>query len=677
MPRHAIRTTRSSRRRFADYLAKRRAASARERIHDRLDAETEKKRARKAKRPFSKLLAAFWRILAGHRLTVVASLVTLSVSVAFQLVGTYAFKVAIDYILSDNPGPSGFPGPVRDALGGLADHRVALLWILGGLMAADAMLGAGFAIWGRWQCTRITKRVQVALRRRVFDHASRLTLARIQAIKAGGVASILREDAGGVGELIFSLIYNPWRAITQLIGTFAILVTIDWRLLAGAVAVLPLVWFSHKTWIGRIRPMFRDIRQTRQAIDAQSAEAFGGMRVVRGFNRRQAEAARFTREGHFMARQELFTWWWSRIIEIAWQVMIPLASVGVLVFGGWLILEKRLTIGDLVWFSTLLLYMLGPLESLIASATNVQNNLAALDRVQDLLEEAQEFHDQKTRRQIDRAHVRGRLTLEHVTFAYPKRSDRPQRPGDIEELATPVLSDISLDVSPGETVAFVGRSGAGKTTLCNLIARFHDPTAGRILLDGQDLRELDVESYRRLLGIVEQEVFLFDGSVAENIGYAKRNVSMDEIIAAAHAANAHGFITDLEYGYDTLIGERGVRLSGGQKQRLAIARALLADPKILILDEATSNLDTESERLIQRSLSKLMEGRTSFVIAHRLSTIRHTDRIVVVENGEIIEQGTHTELIAKGGRYATVLEMQLEGDADAGGSTRQPVSEPA
>jgi ATP-binding cassette subfamily B protein/subfamily B ATP-binding cassette protein MsbA len=477
-------------------------------------------------------------------------------------------------------------------------------------------------------------------------------------LKSGGVASILREDAGGVADLIFSMIYNPWRAIIQLIGSLTILATVDWKLLLGSLLLLPTVWLTHRTWIGRIRPIFRDIRATRQTMDSHATEAFGGMRVVRSFSRQQAEAATFTRNGHLMARQEIYVWWWSRGIDFTWSVLIPFATAMLLFWGGNRVLSdmekvregllppnKALTVGDLVMFMSYLAALLGPIASLAGSATALQNSLSGLDRILDLLSESREMPPKPGALVINRDNVIGRITVKNLSFSY---TGSP----------SPVLQDINLDVYPGEMIALVGPSGAGKTTLCNLIARFYDPKDGAILLDNTDLRDITADSYRRLLGIVEQDTFLFDGTIAENIAYGRRGATPDEIQHAAQLANAHEFISKLPNGYDSLIGERGVKLSGGQRQRLTIARAILADPRILILDEATSNLDTESERLIQGSLQTLMAGRTSFVIAHRLSTIAHASRIIVLENGRIIEQGRHDELMQASGRYREMVELQ-------------------
>jgi len=660
----------SSRRRYREYLESRRQS-------DR-DAKARKARgageaaaagragdpkARKRTRSFVVLLRELWGLLVGWRVLVLAALGTLSIQAGLALLIPASTKAAIDYVITDHPGPTGIPGwvPIADSLRDPA-HRASLLWILGATMISVTMTRIGFGIWGRWQMTRLTKRLQISLRHKVFEHAVRLPLHRVHQIKSGGVASILREDAGGAAELLFNMIYNPWNAVIQLSGTLSVLTIVDWRRLLGALIVIPVVWFSHKTWIARIRPLYGDIKSTRTSIDAHATEAFGGIRVVRGFDRSRGESGRFGRGTHLMARQEILTWWWSRGIDIAWQLMIPIASTAVLIYGGISVIQGHLTIGDVMMFSAYLMMLLVPLEILASSASNMQTNMAAFDRILDLLAEPLEFHQTRGEVIVDRRTSQGRITVRSVLFRYPNLD--PGKGGErarAAESLPPVIKEANLDVAPGQTIALVGPSGSGKTTMCNLIARFYDPTEGSVELDGVDLRKIDVNSYRRLLGIVEQDVFLFDGSVADNIGYGRRDATREQIAEAARAANAAGFIEKLEKGYDTLIGERGVRLSGGQKQRLAIARAILADPLILILDEATSNLDTESERLIQRSLTRLMKGRTCFVIAHRLSTIRHADRIVVIEDGRIIETGTHDELLASGGRYAEFLKIQVEG----------------
>jgi len=613
---------------------------SRSKVEPQGKAKEEKGPAKPRHRSIGQLYLELYRILRGHRSSIVLGLLTLSVGTSLKLVPPAATKLVIDYVLLGKPLPSGLPGwlPVPESARGR-------LFALVGAVFVVSVFGTAIGLWSRWLATRASKRLQVTTRRRVFEHAARLPLHRVYELKAGGAASLLREDAGGVGELIFSMVYNPWRAIVQLLGGLAILAWVDWRLLAGALLLAPGAIVSDRLWNRKLRPLFKDVRKQRQEIDARAAEAFGGMRVIRAFGRQRRESARFVGSNHFMTRQELFAWWWSRIVEVIWDLFLPAASGAMLLFGGMAVLDGRLTLGDLMMFLVYLAMLLEPFVVLVTSATQLQNNLSGFDRVLDLLEEPREMTSKPGAIAVSKSSSQGRVTLSGVGFHYPTTE-------------TEVLHEIDLDVEPGSVVALVGRSGAGKTTLCNLIARFYDPTGGSIQLDGVDLRDIEVESYRRLLGIVEQDVFLFDGTIAENIAYAAKNPTLDQVQNAARVANADEFIEDLPDGYDTLIGERGVRLSGGQRQRLAIARAVLADPTIFILDEATSNLDSKSERLIQSALANLMQGRTSFVIAHRLSTIRSADLILVLEAGRIVEAGSHEELLARGGAYSEMVELQ-------------------
>lgn len=588
------------------------------------------------------LVRAFFGLLRAHRGAVAFSLATLTIATAIGLVPPAATKIAVDNVFLRQPLPEPLARWLPDAM---SREPLSLLAALAIAVLVLSIFRAVVHLAGRWQATRVTKLLQSDLRRRVFRHAVRLPLERVYRLKAGGAASLLREDAGGVPELLFSLVYNPWRATIQLVGVLTILAFTDWRLLLGSLLLLPAVFLTHRTWIARIRPVFRDIRAQRSDVDAHATEAFSGMRVVRGFARERSETARFTGGNHLMARQELLAWWWSRGIEFAWELLVPTASALLLFYGGWQVVRGTLTPGDLILFLTYLVMLLGPLEALATSATALQTNLAGFDRVLDLLAETQEMPDRAGARAIEVSAVRGHLDVDDVHFRYP---------GSNED----VLRGVSFSARPGEMIALIGASGAGKTTLCNLIARFFDPTAGAIRLDGVDLRDLRLEDYRRLLGIVEQDVFLFDGTIAENIAYGRRDASTAAIADAARAAAISEWIEGLPERYGTLIGERGVRLSGGQRQRVAIARAVLADPRILILDEATSNLDTASERLIQDAIASLVRSRTTFVIAHRLSTIQHADRIVVLQGGRVIEQGSHEALLAHGGVYRDMVAAQ-------------------
>lgn len=636
----------SSRQKFADYQQRFRDQQAGQKSDGEQLASAEFSRRRKGigrGRSAWTLVREFWALVQSHRATILLALTLLSVSTVLGLVPPAATKIIIDNVLGSEPTPDWLIN-----LFGEHPSRKQLLVGVCVIVFFISMTKLLVGLSSRWMATRTTKLVQMSVRKKVWEHSVRLPMSSVHELRSGSVASLLREDAGSVGELVFGLLYNPWRAVIQLVGSLVVLAYVDWRLLLGAIAILPAVWFTNRTWIGRIRPRFRDVRSRRSEIDALSTEIFGGMRVVRAFGRQRTETSRAMASNHLMGRQELNVWWWQRSIELVWAVLIPLSSGLLMLYGGFQVLEKNLTIGDLMMFLVYLLMLLEPLAVLAESSAAFQNSLSGLDRVLDLLGKDREAEGVEGQ-SIDRTAINGQITLSDVCFSYSPDAE-------------PALQNVSVDVRPGQVVALVGPSGAGKTTLCNLIARFYEPTSGVITLDGQDLHTLDVEQYRQLLGVVEQDVFLFDGTIAENIAYGDRNADLDSIREAARLANADEFIDRLAKGYNSVIGERGVKLSGGQRQRLAIARAILADPKILILDEATSNLDSESERAIQAALESLLASRTSFVIAHRLSTIRDADLILVLDNGEVIERGTHEELLAREGRYAEMVRLQVLGE---------------
>lgn len=634
-------TSRARYQEYKDEIARQRATDQAPGGYHDLDSDGKGSTARN--RSFWILLKQFWQGVGPHRPKVVIALLTLTISTLLSLLPPLGTKLAIDYALTTPARP--LPPSFSSSIGHWSPMQ--LLAGIGLAVVAITLLGTAVHIWGRWYATKAVNMVQADMRRQVFEHAMRLPLHRIQSFKSGGTTSMIRDDAGGAADLIFNMLYNPWQAIVQLVGSFIVLVIVDWRLMVCGLLLLPAVWITHRTWIYRVRPLYKDVRKRRQQIDASTTETFGGIRVVRTFARDKSESNRFSRSTHLLARQQLMVWWASRLVEIVWEVIIPLASTGLLLYGGWKILQGQLTLGDLMMFLVYLTMLLGPIASIASSAMSFQNNLAGLDRVLDLLEEPTEESQQPGSRNLAKNEVAGTIRFHNVSFRYPN-SQRD------------VLTGISFTANAGSTVALVGRSGAGKTTLSNLVARFYAPTDGTIELDGHNVADISLESYRKILGVVEQEVFLFDGTIHDNIAYGRRGASRAEVIQAATVAAALEFIEQLPAGFDTRIGERGFKLSGGQRQRLAIARAILADPKILILDEATSNLDSESERLIQNSLATLLRGRTAFVIAHRLSTIMHADQILVIDEGHIAERGTHEQLMERDGIYQKMVLLQTQ-----------------
>ena len=486
------------------------------------------------------------------------------------------------------------------------------------------------------------------LRNSVYQHLAHLPLGYFTQMKAGQILSRVINDTFETRLILTQIVTQSLQSASLVLVYIAILFSISWKLSLIALVILPLLGFS-------LQPMLRKLRRgnlrrgnVHGEMTSVLQETISGIRLVKASGAESYEEARFADGSNKYARSSLKLTRLALLAPPITEIIGTLIAVLILWIGAWQVLrDGTMTGATLLAFLTLVLRLLQPLKQLSQMRTTAQSSLASAERLFEILDSPAEF--QRDRGTRDKAAFESDLRFENVTFAY----------GD-----APVLTGIDLTARKGEVVALVGPSGSGKSTLVDLIPRFYEPAQGRILVDGVDTREIKLPALRALTGIVSQETVLFHDTVRNNIAYgAAEKYSQSQIEAAARAANAHEFITELPSGYDTLLGERGTRLSGGQRQRLAIARALLSDPPILILDEATSALDTESERLVQEAIDRLLRGRTVFVIAHRLSTIAHADQILVLDRGEIVEQGSHAELLARRGAYYRLYSLQF-GDAD-------------
>jgi ATP-binding cassette subfamily B protein/subfamily B ATP-binding cassette protein MsbA len=489
----------------------------------------------------------------------------------------------------------------------------------------------------------LNTRVMLSLRRSLFDRLLHLPLPKLWDMKTGGILSRITGDVDTTTGLLQMAIMSPAISVVRLLIAMAILLTLNWRLALTALGVIPGIMLVSFIAARRIRPIYRAVRRDMEQIDGRVGETFSGIRVVRAFGREMRELVEYMRGRHSVLRKELFAHRRELVIWTGWGLLVSGVNVILFWYGGTLNLQGGATVGDLLAFQWYTFLLLNPVWQIVNTFSELQRSLAAMERVFEVLDLPPDKPDRPDAREAPA--IVNEIALEGVDFEY--REGRP------------VVRDFNVVVPGGSVVALVGRSGAGKTTVTDLVARFHDPTRGRVLLNGFDIRDLRLRSYRNLLAIVQQDVFLFDGSVRDNIAYGRHDAADSEVEDAARRANAHEFIERLPEQYKTFIGERGVKLSGGQQQRLAIARAILASPQILILDEATSNLDTESEQLIQASMTSLLSGRTTFVIAHRLSTIRRADLILLMEDGEIIERGTHDALMAARGAYHGMVLRQM------------------
>jgi ATP-binding cassette subfamily B protein/subfamily B ATP-binding cassette protein MsbA len=442
-------------------------------------------------------------------------------------------------------------------------------------------------------------------------------------------------------------VVSPAISVIRLVIAVGVLVALNWRLALTSLVIIPAVLLLSLVFARRVKPIYRSVRKDVELIDGRVGETFSGIRVVRAFRGEPRELQDYLRGRHTVLRKELFAHRRELVLWTSWGLMMSVVNVAIVWYGGTLYVAGKASIGDIMAFQWYSFLLLNPVWSIVNTFSELQRSLAAMERVFEVLGLDHDKPDQPGA--LDAPRVVHELRFEDVEFEYRE--------------GLPVLHDFNVTVPGGTVVALVGRSGAGKTTVTDLVARFHDPSKGRILLDGIDIRNLKLRTYRDLLALVQQEVFLFDGSVRDNIAYGRHDATDADVEDAARRANAHEFIVKLPEQYETFIGERGVKLSGGQQQRLAIARAILASPQILILDEATSNLDTESEQLIQASMADLLAGRTTFVIAHRLSTIRRADLILLLEEGRVTERGTHRELMGARGAYYDMVLRQMESDA--------------
>ena len=492
------------------------------------------------------------------------------------------------------------------------------------------------------------QRAITEMRKDVEAHVMRLPIRYFDSTKTGVLISRVMTDAEGIRNLVGTGLVQLTGSILTAIFALVVLLYLNWQLTAVTMVVLGTFGGGMAMAFKRLRPLFRERGKINAEVTGRLAETLGGVRIVKAYTAEKREELVFAKGAHRILRNVSKSMTGVSTVSAFSTVVLGAIGISMMLVGGNAIRAGQMTIGDFVMYLTFTALITVPIVQLANIGTQLTEAFAGLDRIREIRDMATE--DQEAVNRASLPELRGDVEFQHVTFEY--------NPG------APVLKDISFSAPAGSTTALVGSSGSGKSTLISLAMAFNRPLSGKVLVDGRDLESVKLRDFREYLGVVLQDNFLFDGSIAENIAFARPHASRDEVIAVARIAHCDEFIQEFENGYDTVVGERGVRLSGGQRQRVAIARAILADPKLLILDEATSSLDSESEALIQDGLRSLRHGRTTFVIAHRLSTIQSADQILVLEHGEIVERGTHDELLALNGRYRQLYDKQYRFEKD-------------
>lgn len=525
----------------------------------------------------------------------------------------------------------------------IAEKITRLVWILGGAFFLFVVIRGPVEYFRQYFAQLTTNRILFDIRCALYDHIQKLSIRFYQNRKVGEIISRFINDVEQTKSLVEVGLMNIWLDMFTLTIAIGIMFYFNPKLTLVAIAVFPLYGFAVKILYKRLKQLTKDRSQALAEIQAYLHERIQGIPVIFSFTLEKYEQGRFGEKNKRFLTKALKHTRWNALTFSVINTLTDIAPLVVIGYGGYLVIQEGLSLGEFVAFFGYLERLYSPLRRLVNASTTLTQAQASLERVVDFMDEPYDIQDDKGAVQAGK--LKGKIEFRNVTFRYHKEGKD-------------VLQGINLTIEPGEKVALVGMSGGGKSSLISLIPRFYDIDEGDIRLDGRSIRSLTIQSLRRNIGVVMQDNFLFSGSVRENILLGRPDADEEEMVRAAKAANAHHFIQSLPRGYDTKIGERGVKLSGGQKQRLAIARVFLKDPQIIILDEATSALDLESEQQIQQSLDRLTRGRTTLIVAHRLSTITHADQIVVIEKGKIVEKGTHKQLMQKGESYARLFTIQ-------------------